>query len=63
MDKEEEEYMKCERCRKKASGFNLNDYCAECSKNLCDDCMRKGCCGHVPTISGSGKDYTETEEK
>jgi hypothetical protein len=43
---------KCERCGKAPSGYTLFDYCAHCSKNLCDDCMTKGCCGHVPAVSG-----------
>ena len=51
----------CERCNKKASGYDLLDYCAVCSRNLCDLCMDKGCCGHVPAKSGADEDHGETE--
>lgn len=51
--------MKCERCGKSASGYALFDYCAECSKNLCPDCMERGHCGHVPAKSGMNADYDE----
>jgi len=44
--------MECERCHKTTSGYELHDYCAECGKNLCEDCMEKGCCGNVPASSG-----------
>lgn len=48
--------MKCEKCGAGPKGeFGLLDYCAECSRNLCDDCMAKGCCGHVPAWSGQDK--------
>ncbi len=52
----------CERCgsagRNIASGplkgsRALLDYCVECSKDLCDECMKKGCCGNVPAKSGN----------
>lgn len=48
----------CERCSKRAdpSSYELMDYCAECSRNLCDDCMAKGCCGKVPALSGTEQD-------
>lgn len=39
----------------------LLDYCAECSRDLCDDCMAKGCCGHVPAISGEQADNDDGE--
>ncbi len=51
--------MKCERCGAGAKGYGLLDYCAKCSKNLCDDCMKKGCCGIVPAQSGMGDDCGE----
>lgn len=45
---------KCERCGAQPSGeFGLLDFCANCSKDLCDSCMEKGCCGKVPAASGS----------
>jgi hypothetical protein len=52
---------KCERCRKSADGFDLLDYCAKCSKDLCEACMKAGCCGSVPAESGTDSDYTEYE--
>jgi hypothetical protein len=42
----------CEKCGKFV-GFVHLDYCAECSRDLCEDCMKKGCCGHVPALSGT----------
>ncbi len=27
------------------------DYCAVCSCDLCDACMKKGCCGNTPALS------------
>jgi len=46
----------CERCRAKAKGYDLHDYCARCSKNLCEDCMAKGCCRLTPAESGIAMD-------
>jgi hypothetical protein len=46
--------MKCERCG--AESDDLHDYCAVCSKNLCDPCMEHGHCGHIPALSGMGED-------
>lgn len=46
----------CERCGAKPTGFRLLDYCAECSRDLCDECMEEGCCGNVPAISGNEDD-------
>lgn len=48
----------CERCPATISGDNyqLFDYCVECSKNLCNDCMGNGCCGNVPALSGMEAD-------
>lgn len=51
--------MRCERCGKGTVGYDLFDYCAECSKNLCWECMDKGCCGHVPAKSGTKDDEYE----
>lgn len=45
----------CENCKKRAGSggrMGLHDFCAACGKNLCDDCMKKGCCGNVPARSG-----------
>jgi hypothetical protein len=49
---------RCERCGttrpgKTAGGFALFDYCAVCSRDLCDECMGKGCCGNTPARSGN----------
>ncbi len=44
--------MECERCGARSDGYQLHDYCSECGKNLCEDCMEQGCCGNVPAISG-----------
>lgn len=47
----------CERCGSRPEGeYELFDYCAECSANLCSDCMAEGCCGHLPAISGTKED-------
>ena len=53
----------CERCGAKASGeYELFDYCAQCSRNLCDACMEKGCCGHKPAKSGMAADDVEIDQ-
>jgi hypothetical protein len=54
---------RCERCGAKpeASGSdlpNLHDYCATCSRNLCEACMAAGCCGTTPAVSGQATDDT-----
>ncbi len=41
----------CERCGQPAD-FATLDYCAVCSRDLCDKCMAGGCCGHAPAKSG-----------
>lgn len=46
---------KCERCGKYV-GFGVIDYCVNCSKDLCPECMAGGCCGHVPAESGHEAD-------
>lgn len=47
----------CERCGASPKRpLGLLDYCAECSRDLCDDCMKKGCCGHIPARSGMDED-------
>lgn len=51
--------MECERCHSKSEGYNLFDYCAVCSANLCPHCMAEGCCGNVPAESGSEADNGE----
>lgn len=55
----------CERCGAArpspgAGEYELFDYCAECSRDLCDKCMAEGCCGHKPARSGTGADDRET---
>jgi hypothetical protein len=59
----------CERCgaakpRPDAGPFEVGvfDYCAFCSKDLCDACMAKGCCGHTPAVSGMGEDHSDNED-
>lgn len=57
----------CERCRAAkprpdAGPFDGLDYCAECSRDLCDACMASGCCGTVPARSGLQEDFPEDEE-
>lgn len=59
---------RCELCgarspRPKASSYALFDYCAECGANLCDTCMAKGHCGHVPALSGQADNYLEDDEE
>lgn len=56
--------MKCERCGQSvpADSYELFDYCADCCKNLCEECMEKGCCGNVPATSGSEADNGEVDE-
>lgn len=54
--------MKCERCGRSPKGYELFDYCAECSRNLCGDCMAQGCCGNVPATSGQSADHGEPTE-
>lgn len=51
--------MKCEKCGAKndPQSYDLFDYCANCSKNLCPECMGKGCCGKVPADSGMQADH------
>lgn len=51
--------MKCERCGYESP--DLLDYCGNCGKNLCDKCMAKGHCGHVPALSGNEADHGEDE--
>lgn len=51
---------KCEKCGTPApNGFALLDYCAICSKDLCEDCMARGHCGNVPAKSGAVEDAGE----
>lgn len=53
----------CSGCNKHAKAYDLFDYCAECSKNLCSDCMKKGCCENVPAKSGMNDDASETDDE
>ncbi len=32
----------------KSGPYALFDYCARCSRNLCEGCMSAGCCGQTP---------------
>lgn len=50
--------MTCERCGATTNpqSYELFDYCATCSKNLCGACMAKGCCGKTPAESGQAAD-------
>lgn len=52
------EAKRCERCgatspSPDAGPYELFDYCAVCSRDLCDRCMADGCCGNVPALSGN----------
>lgn len=55
----------CERCG--AQEVFSNDpkrrlhvgYCVKCSKNLCDPCIQKGCCGSVPAVDGEAEEAGE----
>ena len=51
----------CERCGAHPKGYDLLDYCAKCSRNLCDRCMIEGCCGNVPATSGTKQDYGDDD--
>lgn len=44
--------MNCEFCLRKEPKDAPFDYCAICRKPHCPDCMKKGCCGVKPAISG-----------
>lgn len=52
--------MNCERCGTKSNPktYELFDYCALCSKNLCPKCMADGCCRSRPAKSGIGEDHS-----
>lgn len=54
--------QKCERCGAIPTGeYELFDYCARCSKNLCPKCAAEGCCGSAPMESGQKADYGDEE--
>lgn len=58
---------RCESCGTKypnaeCGEYDLFDYCAVCSRDLCDRCLAKGCCGHVPGKSGLGEDYPDDDD-
>jgi len=56
----DEEQRRCEKCGAKPQGYDMLDYCAICSKDLCRKCMaEKGCCGHIPALSGEKADFGE----
>jgi len=56
---------KCERCGKPE--VHSNDltqcrhvgYCEVCSRNLCDACIAKGCCGNVPALDGEREEAAD----
>lgn len=50
----------CERCKRHIGSIDM-DYCAVCSKDLCDECMAKGCCGNIPAKSGLTEDFGEDD--
>jgi len=53
----------CERCRRThPNEYGLWDFCARCSKDLCDACMEKGCCKNTPALSGMEGDNPEEDE-
>ena len=56
-----DEDMECEKCKAKPEGYNLFDYCADCLETLCPKCMKDGCCGEVPAVSGMERDHAEPE--
>lgn len=54
----------CERCGAGPKGqYGLLDFCAVCSRDLCDECMSKGCCDHVPARSGTSEDARAEEAR
>jgi len=55
--------QKCHRCKNKfeTSTSWFMDYCAMCSRNLCDDCMLGGCCGSTPARSGRRADADDAD--
>jgi hypothetical protein len=50
--------VKCERCGVESKGYDLHDYCALCSKNLCEACLDAAYClssdtrTHKPAFHG-----------
>ncbi len=54
---------RCERCGTEATGWDLFDYCANCSQNLCPKCMKQGCCDIVPALSGMEADFGEDDDE
>ena len=53
--------QQCNRCKKKLESFDSRfmDYCAFCSRSLCEECILGGCCGRTPARSGREADYDE----
>lgn len=53
--------MKCERCGTETRAYELFDFCAICSKNLCDKCVKRGCCENIPAKSGEKLEEEESD--
>jgi len=53
----------CDRCDRTpvANPYALYDYCANCQRTLCDQCMADGCCGYRPALSGMTAECAEGE--
>jgi hypothetical protein len=44
----------CSRCP-----YTSFDYCARCQAPLCEECMKAGCCGTAPAVSGVEQDFDD----
>lgn len=42
----------CAGCAQRGRAYEIFDWCANCERSLCPDCMSEGCCGKHPTRSG-----------
>lgn len=42
--------QRCEGCGTSMRAYEL-DSCIECGAQLCEACMRDGCCGNQPAVS------------
>lgn len=54
---------RCERCgfTDNPVSYALMDYCVDCGKNLCEECIAKGCCGAKPARSGMEEDSDDDD--